>query len=348
MMIDTGRTLATVWVCTLLSILIMLARLVLGRWCKKKFDVADLLTCVAIFFSVARIAFTHVIIIWGTANISPSLGEAGLLELGSERVREREMGGKFTLVARCLYILQLWIQKSVLLSFYAGMLKDISWGKKTVRPFWALLAATFIADIVVTFTGCHPFDHYWKVLPQTDRCTEAIVQLFIVGGTNILTDVLLIILPIPVLWGVRINWKKKAQLGFLFSVGFVIIAVTAVRLPRTLDNATSETNRITWTTGEFLAATFVANAPTLYSFRQRFRQKAPRVRQFSRSGPHIRHTPDFGGTTLTAVGGESTLDRSSNEIEEALQMSEHGEVGKERKPSLNRNIWSDGTNKSKG
>lgn len=101
----TESTLATVWVCISLSILIMLARLLLGRWCKKKFDEGDALTCVAIFFSVARIAFTHVIVLWGTANISPSLGVAGIEKLGKEGVKHRELGGKFTLVARCLYIL---------------------------------------------------------------------------------------------------------------------------------------------------------------------------------------------------------------------------------------------------
>ena len=93
---------------------------------------------------------------------------------------------------------------------------------------------------------------------------------------------------------------RKIQLGFLFSVGLVIIAVTAVRLPRTFSNASSETHRITWTTGEFLAATFVANAPTLYAYRRRLlARKDEVVRRFSRSGPHIRPTPNLAGTTLT-------------------------------------------------
>lgn len=96
---------------------------------------------------------------------------------------------------------RLWTQKSVLLLFYSGIVKGLSWGKKTVTLFWALLAVTCIADIVVTFTGCHPFHHYWKILPKTgkdlldlffflkltsspDRCTEAIVQLFVVGESS--------------------------------------------------------------------------------------------------------------------------------------------------------------------
>lgn len=82
----------------------MLARLILGRWFKKKFDIADGLTCIAIFLSLARIAFAHVVVLWRTNNIYPSLGEAGIEMLGAEGVRRREIGSKFTIIARCLYI----------------------------------------------------------------------------------------------------------------------------------------------------------------------------------------------------------------------------------------------------
>jgi hypothetical protein len=81
------------------------------------------------------------------------------------------------------------------------------------------------------------------------------------------------------------NRYRKAQLGFLFSVGIFIVAVVSVRLPKTLHNVTSETYRISWTTAEFLAATFVANAPVLYSFQRLFQKKHSRAALSSRSGP---------------------------------------------------------------
>jgi hypothetical protein len=146
--------------------------------------------------------------------------------------------------------------------------------------------------------------------------------------------------------------KRKAQLGFLFSVGLVIIAVTAVRLPRTLQHATSETTRITWTTGEFLAATFVANAPTLYSFRQRFQQRKSRARQssqFSHSSPRVRS--DLGGTTLTGFFDESSSPRISNDVEAgaAPQSSEGGKPeNKEGKHSVGKMLFTSSTNKSNG
>lgn len=100
---------------------------------------------------------------------------------------------------------------------------------------------------------------------------------------------MLIALPIPVILQVRLSLLKKFQLGFLFSIGLMIVIITAIRIPFTIRARDSETIRISWTTGEFLAATFVANAPKLYSFKHIMKRRKMPMRKFSRSaGPHIR------------------------------------------------------------
>jgi hypothetical protein len=95
-------TIIALWACCLISILIMGARLFLGRWCKKKFDIGDALTVVAIIFVLAHIALSHVVLLWKTNDISPSLGD--IHKLSNEELRQRELGSKFTIVQRCLYI----------------------------------------------------------------------------------------------------------------------------------------------------------------------------------------------------------------------------------------------------
>ena len=102
----------------------------------------------------------------------------------------------------------------------------------------------------------------------------------------------------------------------------MIIIVTAVRIPRTLHNTTSETTRITWTTGEFLAATFVANAPTLYSFRKRFERRKSRSFNNTRSTPRVEQVSlgDFGGTVKTGTQREEreAAGEGSNDTGETL------------------------------
>ena len=96
-------SLVAVWVLCSLAIAIMVIRLVLGRICRQKFDMGDGLTVAAIFFSLARIAFTHVIVIWKTSNVSDEFRETH--HFTGLEIYHREIGSKFTLVVRSLYIL---------------------------------------------------------------------------------------------------------------------------------------------------------------------------------------------------------------------------------------------------
>lgn len=98
----TDRTIVVVWVCFLLAIVIMALRLIGGRWVKQKPDMGDALTLAAIFLSLARIAFTHVIVLWKTNNVNEEVSSS--FPLSPEDAYHREIGSKFTLVARCLYI----------------------------------------------------------------------------------------------------------------------------------------------------------------------------------------------------------------------------------------------------
>jgi hypothetical protein len=79
---------------------------------------------------------------------------------------------------------------------------------------------------------------------------------------------------------------RKSQLYFLFSLGFFIgeyrharrslpcidkatVAITIVRLPQNANHATAQVNRTTWASAELLTASFVANAPALYTLCKR-------------------------------------------------------------------------------
>jgi hypothetical protein len=95
-------SLVVVWVCCTLAIVIMATRLILGRYCRAKWDAGDSLTVLAIFCSMARIAFTHVIIVWKTNNVSDEFRE--IHHFTEHEIYMREIGSKATLVARTLYI----------------------------------------------------------------------------------------------------------------------------------------------------------------------------------------------------------------------------------------------------
>lgn len=95
-------------------------------------------------------------------------------------------------------------------------------------------------------------------------CAKAPVQLLTLGILNIITDFMLLVLPIPVVVTLKAPWRRKVQLYVLFTLGIFIIVITIVRLPINSINIDSQVSRTTWASTELFTAAIVVNAPSLY------------------------------------------------------------------------------------
>ncbi|RSL42511.1 hypothetical protein CEP54_015456 [Fusarium duplospermum] len=93
---------------------------------------------------------------------------------------------------------------------------------------FVLIAITYIAIMASIFLGCRPFHRFWQIYPDPGNlCQPATSKLFIflVLTLNIVTDIYLIAIPIPVLWRAKLPKFKKIVLIILFSGGvFVMVA----------------------------------------------------------------------------------------------------------------------------
>ncbi|CAI7665756.1 unnamed protein product [Penicillium pancosmium] len=192
-----------------------------------------------------------------------------------EEIRRREIASKFVLVNRVFYNSYLWLQKFVLLDTYRRLLTQLSWEKITMISYVGVFAATYLTVQIVTFTECDPFSNYWLVYPgDPGVCCQAQLQLIVLGVLNIITDLMLIALPIPILVMVKRSTIEKLQLAVLFGVGLFIVAITIARLPQNAKNPTAQVSRTTWASIELLAAAVVANAPVLYGLLKGHRQRS--------------------------------------------------------------------------
>ncbi|KAE8335785.1 hypothetical protein BDV24DRAFT_155705 [Aspergillus arachidicola] len=246
-----NATLVSLWVLTWCAVGLISIRLVMRKIRGKAFVLGDYLSLCAILCALIRLALVHVIIIWGTNNISRGFRYSH--HFTSEEIYRRETASKFTLVNRVFYNTYLWLQKFILLDTYRHLLRNLSWERITLGTYVFIFAATYVTVQIVTFTECNPFDHYWIVLPDP-------------GVLNIVTDLMLIVLPVPLLVKVKRPLLEKLQLAALFAVGFFIVVVTVIRLPENAQHSTAQVNRTTWASVELFAAAIVANAPVLYGF----------------------------------------------------------------------------------
>ena len=65
------------------------------------------------------------------------------------------------------------------------------------------------------------------------------------GIADLVTDVLLILLPLPSLWRTTLSLNTKIQVSILFSVGLLVVAITVARLPLILDDGVTQDARTT-------------------------------------------------------------------------------------------------------
>ncbi|KAL5361126.1 hypothetical protein BJX96DRAFT_81522 [Aspergillus floccosus] len=257
-----SSTLVILWVFTWLAIALIALRLLLRKVKRAPFVLGDYFSMGAIFCALVRLALVHVILLWGTNNMPATFRQTH--HFTSDEIRRREIASKFVLVNRVFYNSYLWLQKLVLLDTYRRLHSHLRWEKLTMISYIGIFAATYVAVQIVTFTECDPFNHYWMVLPDPGKCCQAQVQLIVLGVLNVITDVMLIAMPIPILVMVKRSIIEKLQLAALFTVGLFIVAITIARLPQNAKNPTAQVNRTTWASIELLAAAVVANAPVLY------------------------------------------------------------------------------------
>ncbi|KAL9594894.1 MAG: hypothetical protein Q9219_006771 [cf. Caloplaca sp. 3 TL-2023] len=92
--------------------------------------------------------------------------------------------------------------------------------------------AWFIAFIVSQFLTCRPLPCYWdKTIPNC-KCINAVhVGFYITSPPDILTNIAILILPIPWLWGLHLQTKKKVALTCIFVLGSFSVLGSILRIP---------------------------------------------------------------------------------------------------------------------
>lgn len=136
-----------------------------------------------------------------------------------------------------------------------------------LRLIRSCLGLTFCAVVLSTITECSPIIHYWQVLPDPGpACRQGYAHLITMGAADILTDVLLIVFPIPIVVFSTMTLKRKVWLSLLFSLSIVLVIITAIRVPLVIQRKGSQQYRSLWASSEILAAAAVSNSLVLGSF----------------------------------------------------------------------------------
>lgn len=259
---QTNPTLLVSWWATGFSLVIIVIR-VCGRYIRiERFFPEDLVMMASLIPLLIRMAFIHVVLLWGTNNTKT----AGLTSVD---IRHREIGSKLVLPARIFYAIFIWTAKFTVCEF----LKRISgtiW-RRSIHRFltfiYFFLGSTLIAVVIATLAECQPFDHYWQVVPDPGiACRSGYANLITMGACDVITDLLLVAFPIPIIVMTTMPLKRKVLLVVLFALSLILVAITCYRIPSVIEHHGSQQYRSLLASLEILAATAVSNAVVIGSF----------------------------------------------------------------------------------
>jgi hypothetical protein len=261
---DNWPTLLFSWWATSCCAVIIILR-VMGRKIRSdtlfREDVIMLLALLPLF---ARMVLVHFVLLYGTNNI-----QTEGYEFTEEQIAHRVLGAKLVLAARISYAMFIWLCKLTVSEFLKRITLRI-WRRSyelTLRGIRIFLLLTFIAVVISTLTECQPFENYWQVIPDPGpRCRQGYGFLLTMSVCDIISDILLIAFPIPVVLNSGQLWQRKLQMGALFSLSVVMIAVTATRVPMVVEKQGLQQYRSMWASCEILASAAVSNAVILGSF----------------------------------------------------------------------------------
>ena len=68
---------------------------------------------------------------------------------------------------------------------------------------------------------CHPISFFWDQSIPGGYCGDQKSLDLLIGIFNLLLDVTVVVLPMPVLWSLQIPMRKKAVLSGMFGLGIM-------------------------------------------------------------------------------------------------------------------------------
>ncbi|ATY63579.1 hypothetical protein A9K55_008667 [Cordyceps militaris] len=167
----------------------------------------DYFAVAAALFLAGETAMLHVIGLWG--SIVGMTDEKALL-LSEDEKATIAKGAKADIAGWCLYITLIWCLKACMLFFYRRLTLD-TFQKRLVLVAGVAWICSYVATIGVVLLRCLPFHRNWQVYPYPgDECGTPNQIFLTLVITNVSTDLLILYIPLPLLWVVKIPLGKYA------------------------------------------------------------------------------------------------------------------------------------------
>ena len=145
------------------------------------------------------------------------------------------------------YLLSIGFAKiSILLLCFRVFRSNVGF-RKTCYILFVVIAGYCVGSLLAVIFRCRPISAGWSSPAQgTNRCLSLLKLQVVIGWFNIVTDVALMILPMPILWGLNMPWQKKAGVVVVFGTGAAVLAMSIARQAVLYGSLSGLDTDITW------------------------------------------------------------------------------------------------------
>ncbi|KAK4133218.1 hypothetical protein BT67DRAFT_59627 [Trichocladium antarcticum] len=241
----------------------------------------------------------------GLTNSYMTDEERAALSPDSQEHADRVLGSKIQVLGWTLYAASLWCIKVCVAVFYSRLTYKLPHWQVRIYIAYGLIGVTWVVVTLCLLVGCRPISKYWQISPDPGICqpTNSKLYVFAVLIPDVITDLFLLSIPLPLLWTVNLSLRKKIPLAILFcGVIFVIMAAIirgVVILSSGPEGAISGSE---WSVREEFVSVVVANLPVVQAPIRAFCNKIGLSVLFSK-GHSTNTDKPYAGRTIGGGGG---------------------------------------------
>ncbi|PYI11753.1 hypothetical protein BO78DRAFT_413562 [Aspergillus sclerotiicarbonarius CBS 121057] len=175
---------------------------------------------------------------------------------------------KTILPLEALYGIVMGLIKSSVMLFFTRIFGSKRSFRICVFVVMVLVWIWAISVILETLLLCRPLAYNWDMTISNGVCGNRNATYVVAGTLNLITDLMVMALPLPHIWKLQLSIPKRLALSFVFCLGLLVSVISIVRLFSLMaisftDITHSVQMGVMWTVLEPELAIICANMPLL-------------------------------------------------------------------------------------
>ncbi|KAJ8068355.1 hypothetical protein OCU04_003917 [Sclerotinia nivalis] len=223
----------------------------------------------------------------------------------SETVAQTEFDSKYIMFGRISYLTYIWLLKACILIYYYRLTTRQPEQRYVIFTCWGIVL-TWSTVMLLWMLQCRPFNLNWKVTVPPQKCAKGQTGLLFMSIAIIVTNVVLVSIPLPMIWRTQMAIDTKLKVSAVFLVGLFLVVISILRTILQESGTQAMDDKFFWGNMEALLMAFFANAPILNAVYRRIKSGAGS--NHLASGSQIRSTRNTGGIELCSADDSREID----------------------------------------